>query len=221
MRDVIIRAYDCVIWGGIDYARRYCDRLVATFHKDHPEHGYAVTRAVVHNLAKVMLIKDEVYVSAMLTSPEKYKRDRRRFNVIPERGDRITYKHHNRPEFELFGRTLRFEWKSRDWQLRAMSGLRPLRKVLPGWHRREREFRDWYEKLVDRWDYAADVREYQRWLAVLSVPEPVTGFREIRYPKMEAARQEAKRLLDADAATFEARPEPPRVHVELPVMTGA
>ena len=85
------------------------DRLVDVFRKDDPDHGYRVTRAVVWNLAKVMLIKDEVYVSALLTSPEKYRRDRKRFNVIPERGDKITYRHHNRPEFDIFGRRIRFE----------------------------------------------------------------------------------------------------------------
>ena len=205
LRDVIIRAYDCMIWGGIDYARRYTDRLVATFHKDHPSHGYEITRAVVHNLAKVMLIKDEIYVASMLTSPEKYRRDRRRFNVNPDRGDRIVYKHHNRPEFEIFGRNIRFEWKSRDWQLRLMSKMGFARKLLPQWHIRERQFRDWYEGLVDRLPDALhhDEREYQRHLAVLRTPAPVTGFREIRYPKMEAARAEAARLLALDAEAFD------------------
>ena len=202
MRDVIIRAYDCVIWGGIPYARRYCDRLVEVFHKDHPQYDYRLTRAVVWNLAKVMLIKDEIYVSALLTSPEKYKRDRRRFNVNPERGDKVIYKHHNRPEFVVAGKKIRFEWKSRDWQLRMMAGMRPLRKYLPGWHQHERDFRDWYENLLDIFDYTSD-KDYERWLAILSVPEPVTGYREIRYPKMEAARKKAQRLLDMDPERFE------------------
>ncbi|MFA9477019.1 DUF6537 domain-containing protein [Phycisphaerales bacterium AB-hyl4] len=224
MRDVIIRAYDCVIWGGIDYARQYCHRLVEVFHKDSHEHDYAVTRAVVWNLAKVMLIKDEVYVAAMLTSPEKYRKDRRRFNVNPERGDRILYKHHNRPEFEIFGRTVRFEWKSRDWQLRLMSGCSFLRKVLPQWHARERAFRDWYIDLVDRlaWD---GQRDYHRWVAVMSTPASATGYREVRYPKMEAAKRRAEQLLAMDPETFDPADLPaPRNHdgsIRLPVLSGA
>ncbi len=226
MRDVIIRAADCVVWGGarggIDYAKRYCDRLVEVFHKDHPEHGYAVTRAVVWNLAKVLLIKDEPYVSAMLTSPEKYKKDQRRYNVNPQRGDRITYKHHNRPEFDIFGRTVRFEWKSSDWQLRLMARCIFLRKLLPKWHHRERAFRDWYESLVDKLAYDGP-RDYQRWLAILSVPEPVTGYREVRYPKMEAARKLAKRYLDTSPDDFipaPKRPDPETNRVELPILTA-
>jgi len=232
MRDVIIRAYDCVVWGGptqgIDYAKAYCDRLVAAFHKDHPRFDHAVTRAIVWNLAKVMLIKDEPYVSALLTSPEKYKRDRRRFNVNEARGDKIVYRHHNRPEFDVLGRRVRFEWKSKDWQLRLMSGCRGLRKWLPGWHQRERDFRDWYTELVDTLpaDVSNQPREYRRWLEVLSVPAAVTGYREVRYPKQDAARKQAEALLKEDADAFEpygekgSEPEVV-VNVKLPVMRQA
>ncbi len=224
LRDVIVRAYDCLIWGGPDYAQQYCRRLVATFCADDPNRNFAVTRAVVWNLAKVMLIKDEVYVAAQLTNPEKYKRDRRRFNVNPERGDRITYRHHNRPEFDLLGLRLRFEWKSRDWQLRLMSGMGWMRSVLPGWHQRERAFRGWYSDLVDRYVKIAphDDREYQRWLAILATPEPVTGFREVRYPKMLAAQQRVAQLLTADASTFAPlAPPTPDIdrNVPLPVVS--
>ncbi len=208
VRDVIIRAYDCLIWGGMDYARRYCEQLVKVFRCDDEKHNYRITRAVVWNLAKVMLIKDEVYVGALLTNPEKYKRDRRRYNVNPANGDKIIYKHHNRPEFEIFGTKIRFEWKSRDWQLRMISNMRFLRTLLPKWHAKEKAFRDWYEGLIARMTAGSDVglqdpRQYQQWLAVLSVPEPVTGFREVRYPKMESATRRAEQLLAMDLSEFE------------------
>jgi len=211
MRDVIIRAYDCVIWGGIEYARRYCNRVVKTFQRDSAEYDYQLTRAVVWNLAKVMLIKDEPYVAAMLTSPEKYKRDQRRFKVNPARGDKITYKHYNRPEFMLFGRSIKFHWRSRDWQLRIMARCRWLRDVLPGWHQRERAFRDWYEDLVDTIDYRGEA-EYDKWVQVLRTPESVSGFREVRYPKMEAARAKVARLLSESHDDESARPQ---VHIPL------
>ncbi|QQE12638.1 2-oxoacid:acceptor oxidoreductase family protein [Planctomycetota bacterium] len=203
LRDVIIRTYDCLIWGGIHYAERYCLRLQEIFHKDHPEYGFEITRAVVHNLAKVMLIKDEVYVAALLTNPEKYRRDRKRYNVNPERGDRIVYKHHNRPEFELFGRPISFEVKTRDWMLRMMSGCQFLRKLMPSWHVREKDFRNWYESLVDRIDWHGE-RDYQRWLSILSVPADVTGYREVRYPKMERAKRLAEMYFDTPPDQFEA-----------------
>jgi indolepyruvate ferredoxin oxidoreductase len=227
MRDVLIRAADCVVWGGrrkgIDYARRYCDRLVKTFHKDHPSYGFAVTQAVVHNLAKVMLIKDEPYVAAMLTSPEKYRRDAERFKVDPSRGDRIRYRHHNRPEFEVFGQKVRFKWKSTDWQLAMMARCRWLRGTMPKWHERERDFRDWYERLVDEWDRTDDPRDYTRWQQVFATPAGVTGYREVRYPKMYKARKQVRELLAAPIDRF---PEPgdPRViekadRIELPMLS--
>jgi indolepyruvate ferredoxin oxidoreductase len=227
MRDVIIRAYDCLIWGGINYARRYCFRLVDIFHKDKAEEDYAITRHVVWRLAQCMLIKDEVYVAAMLTSPEKYKRDRRRFNVNGANGDKIRYKHHNRPEFEIFGKKIQFEWKSRDWQLRLMARARFLRKLMPGWHNKERAFRDWFEQIVDQID-VQNRRDYQRWLAVVRTIENVTGFREIRYPKMERARKEVDRLLSMDASEFELPEEreqreqqEKKGEIRLPILEGA
>ena len=202
LRDVVIRVFDCLTWGGVEYARRYCRRLVEVFEKDDPAFGWAATKAVAENLARVMLIKDEIYVARLLTSPEKYKHDQRRFNVNPNNGDRISYRHHHRPEFEVFGKRFRFEWKSRDWQLRIMARMVGLRRLLPQWHLREKRFRDWYESMVDRFEYRGP-RDYQRWLAILSVPEEVRGFREVRYPKMEAARRRAEALLETDPQLFE------------------
>ncbi|WP_432797481.1 DUF6537 domain-containing protein [Poriferisphaera sp. WC338] len=220
MRDVIVRAYDCVIWGGIKYAEQYCKRVVEVFHKDHPEYGLEITRAVVHNLAKVMLIKDEVYVSSMLTSPEKYRRDRLRFNVNAERGDRIDYTHINKPEFVVFGRPVKFDIKTKDWMLRMMSGMGVLRKLLPAWHSRERAFRDWYDQMVERLDWH-EAQDYKRWLSILSVPDQVRGYREVRYPKMEQARKDAEMYLDMPPDQFKEavrHPVDAPVSVELPII---
>jgi indolepyruvate ferredoxin oxidoreductase len=203
-----------VIWGGIDYARQYCDRVVQTYQRDRADRNYQLTRAVVWNLAKVMLIKDEPYVAAMLTSPEKYKRDQRRWKVNPARGDRIVYRHHNRPEFEILGRKIQFRWRSRDWQLRLMAGATWLRKLMPRWHRREREFRDWYAGVVDSLSWS-DGRSYDKWVRVLKAPEPVTGFREVRYPKMEAARAGADALLSGRDAGDGKGPGRPTIHISL------
>ncbi len=207
LRDVVIRAFDCCLWGGIDYARRYCRRLVEVFDRDGPRQNYRITRAVVWNLAKVMLIKDEIYVAALCTSPEKMKRDRRRFGVNPAHGDRITYRHFNIPEIDLFGRVVRLPaMKTYQWQHRLLSRARVLRPLLFP-HRLEAEFRDWYEQLVDAMDLTSDdPRHYQRWLAVLSAPQSVKGFREVRYPKMEAARHRAEQWLKADLELFETEP---------------
>jgi indolepyruvate ferredoxin oxidoreductase len=221
-RDAILRAYDCMVWGGIDYVHRYCTAVIRIAKLDDAEHGYQLTRAVVWQLAHVMLIKDEVYVSALLTSPEKYQRDRQRFNIDAESGDQIHYRHYHQPEFVLFGRHFRFEWASRDWQLRLMARMRWLRRLMPGWHRREQRYRDWYLSLVEQvdWQPGGSPREYQRWLAILQTPETVSGYREVWYPRMEAARRQAEQLLETDPQLFEPPAAPTSAkRVSLPIVT--
>ena len=209
MQVVIAAVRDCFVWGGADYAQRYCRQVVGVALRDEPARGLQLTKAVARNLAQVMLVKDEVYVSALLTSPEKLRRDRQRFNVDLEAGDQIAYRWPHRPEFDLFGRRFRFEWTSRLWQLRLIARLRWLRRLIPRWHRREREFRQWYERLIGQLDFESGQSEqaYQRWVAILRMPETVCGFREVAYPKMLAARRQAEEWLSTDPDQF----EPPAV----------
>ncbi|MCZ7635869.1 MAG: hypothetical protein M5U12_07385 [Verrucomicrobia bacterium] len=149
------------------------------------------------NLHKVMAIKDEIYVAHLLTSEEKRRRDQARYQLDPTRGDRITYRHLNRPQFTLFGRDFAWDMKTRDWMLEILKRQRWLRRWLPDWHRREREFREWFIALVPRFlAVADDPAAYPTFVNLFSLPEAVTGYREIRYPKMDAARRQADVWLD-------------------------
>jgi indolepyruvate ferredoxin oxidoreductase len=201
-RDYVIRLFDAIQWGTLSYGRQYASRIVKTYSQDTADRRFAVTRAVIWNLAKVMMIKDEVYVSMMYTSPEKYKRDRRRFNVNPANGDSITYIHLNKPEFDVFGKRVRFKWHGRNWQYAVLRHCRWLRTLLPAWHRKEKAFRAWYMNLVDTCDLHEphDTVAYNTWLEIFKSPEPVTGYREVRYPKQEAAKQKVAELQHALAS---------------------
>ncbi len=191
MRMLAPRLADIVAWGGAAYAERYLagvERVRAAFP--------ALTAAAIHNLHRTMAIKDEIFVAHQLTSPKKYARDRERFLVDPSRGDRIDYVHLNRPAFDVLGRHFEWDMETRDWQLRLMRRARFLRAMLPSWHRRERRFRDWYESEV--LGAVCDGR-----LAgpaadeALRLPEGVTGFRTVRYPKEDAAYARLDELLRA------------------------
>ncbi len=198
-RDYVIRLFDAIQWGTLPYARGYASRVVKTYQQDNVARRYAVTRAVIWNLAKVMMIKDEVYVAMLYTSPEKYRRDRRRYNVNPANGDKMKYVHLNRPEFDIAGFKVRFHLKGYNWQMRVLRHCRWLRVLMPAWHAREKSFRDWYTRLVD----TCELHEpwlYNLWLDILTVPESVTGYREMRYPKMETAQNRVKELQAAIAA---------------------
>lgn len=187
--------YDLIRFEGLAYAEKYLSRLWATYKKDQKERGHKATRAVLESLYKVMIIKDEVYVAQLLTSEEKFRRDRERFQIDESRGDKVAYTHFNRPRFTVFGRNLEFDWKSRNWQLHIMKHLRILRRLLPDWHTEEKAFRSWYEALVDGFNIFSSEESYRLYTEALRLPEEVRGYREIRSAKMAEARKKADGLM--------------------------
>ena len=83
-----------------------------------------------------MLIKDEPYVAYLLTRYEKKHRDILKYGVDMANGDRIVYRHHTSPEFNIGSCRIRLKITTRDWQLSIVQHMKWLCK-LPGWHRRE------------------------------------------------------------------------------------
>lgn len=189
-----LRVYDLIRYENLSYARRYVEGVKSVYDRDRVAYGFEATRAVIQYLHKVMLIKDEVYVSYLLTSEEKLSRDRLRYHIDPQNGDKILYRHLNRPEFTLFGMNIHFDITTRNWQLAIMRRMKFLRRLLPEWHRREKEFRDWYMELVQKFHFY-DEESYASYVEALRSPEMVKGYRDIRYPKMEEARALVASLL--------------------------
>ncbi len=192
MHDIAIRVYDLVEWGGVRYAQRYVQRLRRVFLADHESRDFAATRAVVWNLAKLMLIKDEFYVAELLTSYEKLRRDRQRYNVNPSNGDRIRYRRTFHPR--ILGRQL--DIRLPHWSLFLLRNLRFLRRVLPFYRHRERRFLKWYEQLVDGFEHIRE-SDYADYVEALRTVESVKGFAEIRWPRMTEARRRAEQILAA------------------------
>jgi indolepyruvate ferredoxin oxidoreductase len=190
MRDIAVRIYDLLQWGGVRYAQRYVQRIRRVFLADLERHEFAATRAVVWNLARLMLIKDEFYVAHLLTGYEKIRRDRQRYNVNPSNGDRIRYKRTFHPRF--FGRQLDISLPH--WSLYLIRSLRFMRKLMPGWHREDRRLLTWYEGLVDNFAFHDDAT-YRQYVEALRTPEGITGYAEIRWPKMEAARSKSDQIV--------------------------
>jgi indolepyruvate ferredoxin oxidoreductase len=193
----VSRLYDLIQFENVAYARKYLDKVLAVLKKDSKSYQLLATTAVVKYLHKVMEIKDEVYVAHLLTSPEKYEKDAKRYKLDLAGGDRIEYRHFNRPQFDFLGLHIKFDLKSRDWMLRMMKHMKFLRNVMPQWHQREKDFRKWYGELVDKFEFKT-AEEYDRWVRALSVPEDVRGYREIRYPKMEKAKETAGKILSGE-----------------------
>ncbi len=166
---IVIRLYDCMRWGGPDYARRYADAVGSIYAADTAEYGYAATAAVVRNLASAMLIKDPYFIAELATSPEKRARDRDRYNVNPANGDRIVYRHLISGQLSLAGRKLPISLALPSWVLSAVRGMRFLRAVTPGW-RRQKQFLRQYRQAVVEFAYENE-QQYRLALARLSSPQ--------------------------------------------------
>ncbi len=94
---------------------------------------------------------------------------------------------------------VRLKITTSDWQLNLVRHMKWWRK-LPGWHRRETTFRDWYIALLDRINLSNDAG-YEQSLRILACPEEVSGYREVRYPKMDRTREAIEGELSRQATT--------------------
>jgi len=196
-----LRIYDLIQYEDFSLARFYVERLLFVYRRDRKDKESKATLAVLYNLFKVLAIKDEVYVAHLLTSEEKRLRDLERYKLSPDRGDRISYRHLNRPSFPIFGRSFEFNITTRDWMLKIFKKFKWIRRWKM-WHRREKEFRDWYIGLVGKFNYIENDHTYEQYVEAMKVPETCTGYRDILYPKLERAQARARVLLDEKERSF-------------------
>ncbi len=192
-RSLALYIYDLIQFENINYARLYVQKIEQVYDKDLSD--YRATKAAIKYLHKVMLIKDEVYVSHLLTSKEKLARDKIRYNVNKKNGDKIRYLHLNRPHFTLMGIDIQHDIDTRNWMLHMMKHMKFLRRWLSQWHAKERDFREWYIKEVIDTFSPSDDTNYAKYVEAIECVEQVRGYRQIRYPKMEEAKQTVEKLL--------------------------
>jgi indolepyruvate ferredoxin oxidoreductase len=206
LRDFLRRFADLLIYEDDTYADAYAGAVRSAYEHERSAMGpqaalYEATAAVIWNLAKVMAIKDEIWVAYLLTSDEKLEADRERYGIDPARGDRVRYLHINRPHFDIFGRSIEWDMATRNWMLRIVRHLRVLRRLLPRWHAREKAFRNWYsDAVIGGWlrgDFASEADA----LEALRLPMTCTGYRDVVYPKHERARARVAELLQRRAAS--------------------
>ncbi len=189
-RTLALYIYDMVQFQDIAYARRYAEKVLHVHAHDSEAEAYRATKAAIHALHRVMLIKDEVYVAHLLTSAEKLRRDKQRYNVDEANGDRIHYLHLNRPRFTVMGIDVEADIDTRNWQLNLMKRMKFLRRWLSQWHAKEKAFRDWYLTRVIDTFAPNDSESYENHVRAIEAVETVRGYREIRYRKMESAKSE-------------------------------
>ncbi len=183
MRDLAIRIYDLIQYQSPRYADEYIRAVQGVYGKDKSERGYAATRAVIWNLAKLMIVKDVFYVSYLLTRYEKLKRDRQRYQVNVAGGDKIRYKRTFHPR--ILGH--RIDILLPHVGNRLLARLKFMRVVSQTSRQKERAFLTWYLGLIER--FGRDGRlSYNEEVEILRAPEIVRGYAELREEKMAEAK---------------------------------
>ncbi|MFN0117205.1 MAG: DUF6537 domain-containing protein [Elusimicrobiota bacterium] len=189
--------YDLIRYENVAFAERYVEIIWNLYKKDQKKFNFELTKKTIWSLYKVLAIKDEVWVAQLLIAPEKYQRDKERYQIDESRGDKISYVHFNRPQFNFWGKLFEFDLESKDWMLRIMSYFKFLRKILPQWHKKEKEFRDWYLNLIEGIHFTDSLLVYKNYCDLADLPEMVKGYREIRYPLMKEAQEKAIKIQSA------------------------
>jgi indolepyruvate ferredoxin oxidoreductase len=139
------------------------------------DHDY---KQLISFLAKTYFIKDEVFIAHALTSIISRKKDEEFYKNIAKS---FKKKHINRPEFTFFGIHFSFDIKTRRWMLNIMKHSRFLRKVLIGWHKKEKIISEKIKfeiinniiKINDKTDQSKRIKEIAS----------IKGFRNVRYQK--------------------------------------
>lgn len=192
-RALAIRVYELIQYEGCELAEQYLSLLWDLYRKD--RFDFSATKTAIENLFKVMLIKDEFYVAHLLTTPEKFEQDKVRYKIDSSNGDRIEYIHMNKLHLSFFGARAEINFNSRNWMLFPLKYCKFLRKLMPLWHSKEKEFRDWYISLVKKFNYFEEEEAYQNYIKILKCPEQVSGYRGVRYKKMEEVFASIEHLL--------------------------
>lgn len=133
----------------------------------------------LRTLAKTYFVKDEVFVSHIMISPQKRTQDSQRFSHL---GKSFSLNRINRPAFDVFGKKIEFDVSPKDWMLKIMRHMRLLRLFLRSWHAKERRIASEIRRELIEVVPKLDKKEQRRALKKL---ENIKGYREYRYEKAE------------------------------------
>ena len=120
-------------------------------------------------LTKTYFLKDEVFVAHLMISPMRRKEDEARYADL---GTHFKKSFINRPSFNIGDKKIEFDISPTTSMLKVMRQARFLRKILPQWHKKERDI-----AARIRQDLLASSMPYQG----LKALENVKGYREERY----------------------------------------
>lgn len=144
------------------------------------KHSNELRAMALRTLAKTYFIKDEVFISHIMLSPQKVAEDKKRYGPF---GTKFKVNHINRPAFEIFGKKFEFDINPKPWMLKIMRHMRILRLLLRGWHSEERKIAGLIrENLMNEIPKLPPEKQRQ----AIKKLENIKGYREYRYEKAKA-----------------------------------
>jgi len=141
----------------------------------------------LRTLVKTYWIKDEIYVSSLMSTPHQHLLNEETYLKL---GTDFKVVHINRPKFDLFGKTFEFDINPKDWMLKIMRHMRVIRKILPGWHKKEEEMAQFLRTQILEIIPSLPEQEKRK---NLKNCENIKGYREVRYQKFEDTFEGQKR----------------------------
>ncbi len=90
--DLTLRVYDLMQYENYAFAKRYLELVRGIYRRDSADRAYAATLAAIWNLAKVMLIKDEVVRLLPFDALRKETARYLKYGVDVSNGDHIVYR---------------------------------------------------------------------------------------------------------------------------------
>lgn len=198
--EFVARLIDCEYWGGLRTGRIYAERVRAIYAAERSVSDYPVTKLVIKQLARALLIPDIVFCCSTAVRPDRLRDIERRLRASRANGDRVTFRIRGRARTAAIQRSTGGYWKLTPTMCKAVALARWVR-YWPWWMREESRYRQWVITLTDR--CAQDLpRKASLWLEVMRQLSRVHGHGVHRIRSARAACRAIDSILELATETM-------------------
>lgn len=193
-RRFIARLVDCDYWGGPAAARTYARLISAIYAAERSPANYPITRLAIEEVARAMLVADGPFVAQTALREDRRRRLARDLGVDRAGGDSLTLRVRGEVRPAWLASLIGEYWSLGRAGLALLALLRPLR-LIPAWHRRDGEYRQWVLQLAAQ--CADDLPERASlWLEIFRQLTRVRGHGVRREVRIRHVRSAVQSLLD-------------------------
>ncbi len=193
-RRLVRRLIDCERFGGVATAWRFARRIRRIYAAERSVADYPVTRAVIDELSRALLIPDPIYLARNAVDIERLRSLERLYRLDRPAGERLKVYLRGRVPWRFARAVVGEHWRLGPLGCRVVARLGLLRR-LPGWWERQAEYRDWVVGLVDQCALELPERS-SLWLEVFRQLSRVRGSGESRRLMIRRVRAAVDSILE-------------------------